>query len=228
MFKQIKKALPIALVGVFAIASVAWATSAGVKPGTLIIASSSNGEGDFSEANQTVGVSSGISFSDLGKIDVTKSLPSGTAIDYVFVADNRGTNAGFSANVSATPLTASVADLTATGNVKVSIPANEVLKVTANNPAALNNSKSLPQATALASPVGSIPVTIMTANKGRGAGAYLSQLNYTLTLPNYLPSSSTLTPDSDKSAFKNANVSEVGLFAGTYSTTITYSLSAAP
>jgi hypothetical protein len=227
MFKQIKKALPIALVGVFAVASVAWATSAEVKPGTQIIASSTD-KGVFSTANPPVGVSSGISFSDLGTIDVTKRVPSGTAIDYVFVADNRGTNVGFTANVSATPLTASVNDLTATGKVNISIPANEVLKVTASNLTAMFGSTSLPQATSLTLPVSSTPVTFMTAIKGRGAGAYLAQLNYTLTLPNFLPSTSTVTPDSDSSAFKNAKVTELGLFAGTYSTTITYSLSSAP
>ncbi|MDF2647822.1 MAG: hypothetical protein K0Q73_3627, partial [Paenibacillus sp.] len=70
--------------------------------------------------------------------------------------------------------------------------------------------------------------TFFYADKSQGSGAYTADLTYTLTLPNYLPSTSTVVPTSDQSKFKGATVTDLGLFAGTYTTTITYSVTQAP
>jgi hypothetical protein len=231
MFKQIKKALPITLVGVFAVASVAFAASSGVVTGGNLIIASSTVEGDFdsSTGNPTTRIDSKISFSDLGTIDASTSLTSKTALDYLFVADNTGKNAGFVAKVSATPLTTTVPDATATGkNVTVAIPADSVLTVTAVSYKPMYKSKDLAQVPIGTHSVGAGGVDVLFANKGKGAGAFLTGLNYTLTLPNYLPAGSIVTSETG-SAFKNVtDVTNLGLFAGSYSTTITYSITVAP
>jgi hypothetical protein len=229
MFKKMKKALPIAIVGVFAAASVAWGAGADVNSGSLFIGSSTD-NGFFSKGNPMSGaVISGLTFNNLGTIDVTKTLSSGTATDYLFVADSRGTNAGFVAKVSATALTAKVPDSTANGDVIISIPADQVLKVSAGNPTPLFESKPLAQAHFGTQLVGSAGVNLLSANKGGGAGAFLTTLIYTLTLPNYLPAGSSVSATSNDSAFKNVtNVTNLGLFAGTYNTTVTYSITTAP
>jgi hypothetical protein len=228
MFKQIKKALPIAIVGVFAVASVALAATSGVVTGGNLIIASSTDTGDFSTGNPTTGVVSRISFSDLGTIDASTSLASKSALDYLFVADNRGRNEGFAAKVSATSLKSTVPDATATGkNVTVDIPAELVLTVTAVNYRPWFSSKSLAQVPSGEQKVSATGVDVLFANKGKGAGAFVADLNYTLTLPNYLPAGSIVTAEPG-SAFQNVVVTNLGLFAGTYSTTITYSMTAAP
>jgi hypothetical protein len=232
MFKKMKKALPIAIAGVFAAASVAWGTSVGVTGGSLFIGSSTD-KLALSTGNPLSGaVSSGINFDTLGTIDVTKTLSSGMATDYLLVADNRGTNAGFVAKVSASSLTATVPDSTSAGNfVNISIPADRVLTVSAGSLTPLFGSKPLAQAHVGTQSVGSSAVNLLSVNKGVGTGAFLTTLNYTLTLPNYLPAGSLVSATSPSSAFKNVtdtNVTNLGLFAGTYNTTVTYSITTAP
>ncbi|SEC04821.1 WxL domain-containing protein [Paenibacillus sp. GP183] len=230
MFKQIKKALPIALVGVFAVASVAFAASSGVVNGGDLVIASNTDDGVFTNANPSTVVVSGISFNGLGTIDVSTKLASKSALDYLFVADNRGKNAGFVAKVSASPLTTTVPDSTAPGKtVTVNIPADSVLTVTAVSYKPKFTTKSdLAQVPTGTLSVGAAGIDILFANKGKGAGAFVAGLNYTLTLPNYLPTGSIVTA-APESAFKNVtDVTNLGLFAGSYDTTITYSITSAP
>lgn len=240
MLKKVKRVFPFALVGVLAVSSVALGATADVGSGNYTIASNTN-KGSLSEGTKASGVASGINFTGLGTIDVGRDsfIPAATALDYVRVDDNTGKNAGWNAIVSASNLTATVVDSTATGNVTVSIPADRVLTVSASNPTPLfgahAHAKFLPGPTSLGS--GTSAVTFFYADKSQGSGAYTADLAYTLTLPNYLPTGTTVIPTSDQSAFKNVNVpdqngktreTELGLFAGTYTTTINYAITQAP
>jgi hypothetical protein len=227
MLKKVQTVLPIVLLGLFMVASVAWGATAGVTSGTLLVSSSTDAT-TFTTANPPSVLTSGINFNSLGTIDVSKNLLPVTALDHVFIADNTGKNAGWSVKLSATPLTATVTDSTADGNVTITIPADKVLTAAASNLTPLFNSKPQAQVPSGSFSVGSTATNIMFANKGAGAGAYLADVNYTLSLPNYLPVGSTVTATSNSSAFKNSTVTDLGLFAGSYSTTITYSLSVAP
>lgn len=229
MFRKLKKSLPFALIGVLAVTNVAMGSTVGVGSGNYTIASSTD-KGSLSEGNAASGIASGINFTNLGTIDVGKDvfLSPGTAMDYVRVDDNTGKNAGWSALVSATPLTAVVPDSTASGNVTVVIPIENVLSAAASSPTPLFGAKAQAKVTSGTFSIGASAVNFFYAVKSQGAGAYTADLTYTMALPNYLPEGSTVTPDSASSSFKDADVTELGLFAGTYNTTITYSIGLAP
>jgi hypothetical protein len=229
MLKKVTKVLPIALMGLFAAASVAWGAMGGVTPGTLLVSSSIDAT-SFATGNPPTALLSGINFNSLGTIDVSKNLVPVTALDHVFIADNSGTNAGWSVKVSATALTTTVHDSTAaaTDTVTITIPADQVLTAAAGNPTPWFNSKPQAHGPSGSFSVGSTAATIMYANKGAGAGAYVTDVSYTLSLPKYLPAGSTVTASLNSSVFNSAVVTDLGLFAGSYSTTITYSLSVAP
>jgi hypothetical protein len=183
--------------------------------------------------NGTGSTTSGINFGTK-PIDVKAAIPSFTATDYVAVSDYRGRNSGWSFKVSATNLTAAVLDDTTaastTDTVAISIPISSILKFSGSEltPYYFSKTTGLSLTTAQTA-VANAGVTILAAPRGRGAGAYTAKTSYTLDLPNYLPVGSTVVPqDTANSAFTNDTVTELGLFEGSYSTTITYTSAAAP
>lgn len=173
--------------------------------------------------------------------------------DYIRIDNTTTTTTGWKVNVYASDFTAtSVSDSSsavAGATLSVAIPANTMLIVTPQAPTA-SGTASLTGVTAQNTSgiavTNSPGVQVISAedapfcsgggcgNDGGNANSpnyYLQQLNYTLTLPTYLPNTATISLAQADSQFTVANRTpgaKIGLFAATYGSTITYSMTTGP
>jgi hypothetical protein len=202
----------------------------GALAATFFINSNTNS----TKLTQGTGTSStsGVGFGT-ATINMSASIGSMNSSDFIRI-DNSG-NLGWNVLVSATPFTATILDLSSSvggATVTVAIPSNTVLTVNPQSPTALSGSLT----NVTAQNTGGIVVTssgvkVIHATASYGKGSYKQQLNYTLIMPNYLPTSTTISGAAADSKFVTANRTvgaKIGLFAGTYSSTITYSLITGP
>lgn len=233
MFKKIGKAVPVLALGAMLFGQPTYATTGAtghVSPGELKFDNHTE-KSSLSSGKHLISNPSSIGFGELGQIDVLKSIPEKQVNDYVRVEDHRGENSGWVLKVAADDLTAVVPDKTTTNeadNLTVKIPISSVLQVSSSNLNAHAGS-TLNVKVKEQSALNNGGVAILEASKGHGAGAYTADLTYYLTLPNYL-SDATITPDDAvNSKFAGlVDYSHVGLFAGEYKTTVTYSITTAP
>jgi hypothetical protein len=239
MKKRTKLSLLIALVSTFTFASVTTAASTITVNGNNFFLKSDTVSANL-DASVNVGtvqtLNHDIAFGTV-TINMASTIAAVNSLDFLRVDDNRGQNAGWSVSVSATDFTATgIPDLTVVSagkTVDVAIPASSILTITPVAPAALFASE-LSNVTApviVATPVASGAGTkVMVAAKGYGQGVYKQALNYTLTMPNYLPAATVIKATDGTSKFLSANRSsgQIGLFAATYSSTISYSLTTGP
>lgn len=167
-----------------------------------------------------------LSFSPI-ELNVT-SNQSSTASAQLQVADNRGTGAGFGVQVTVTDfVSGNIPDPTAPGigrgggSLTVKIPASAfsinmspVSTVTGQATDAMNGPKAVS-----GSIDAGVPMTILNASPGYGMGIYTVDQTFTLTLPKYVSVQSL----SHESVSKYTIGSQIGVRAGTYTGTITYS-----
>ncbi|HEY0828444.1 MAG TPA: WxL domain-containing protein [Bacilli bacterium] len=238
MNKKLGLSLPFVLIISLFLSLVVLGANVGVSGGELKFDSNTDPL-ELEEGDEVATSNSGIFPAAESTIDVSTAIPALTAVDYIRLDDDRGTHAGWSVKVSASNLTsAALTDPTSTtsGTVVITIPVASVFAVVTNNLNRLSGSLkgvSVPSGSAAITTGG---VNVMNAVSGRGSGAYKANVNYTLTLPNYLPPGSTVVPSApstsslDEFAAEDigAGVEDLGLFAGSYSTTVTYAISQAP
>jgi hypothetical protein len=236
MKKRTKLSLLIALVSTFTFVSVTTAASTITVNGSNFFLKS-----DTVSANLDAGsvgtvqtLNHDIAFGTV-TINMASTIAAINSADYLRVDDNRGQNAGWNVSVSALPFTATgITDLSVTtGTITVAIPASSILTITPVAPAALfaTEISNVTAPVIVATPVANGAGTkIMVAQKGYGQGVYKQALNYTLTMPNYLPAATVITATDLTSKFLPANrpSGQIGLFAATYSSTISYSLTTGP
>ncbi len=195
-----------------------------VKGGSLTVSSSETPPPP--EGNGTIAENPGFIFGTV-TVDVSSVIPTKTAFEYVRADDNTGKNkGGWQVKVMATPLTATVNDETtaADDSVNISIPIDTVMQVEASGLTRIHGpSLKAGDITLSSGPLSEQGLTFMKSAKGKGQGAYYCKLDYTLSMPSYLPASATVTPDYPAdSALDDVPVTDLSLFEGTYRTTITY------
>lgn len=230
--------LCLAIISMFALASVSMAASTVTVNGNNFFLKSDTVSANLDAAG-SVGTAQAfnhdIAFGTV-TINMASTIAALTSSDFLRVDDNRGINGGWNVSVAATDFTATgITDQSvAAGTVDVTIPANTILTITPVSPTALFSTE-LANVTApviVATPVTSgAGIKVMTALKGYGQGVYKQQLDYTLTMPNYLPATSVITATDLSSEFLSGNrdgSAKIGLFAGTYSSTISYSMTTGP
>jgi hypothetical protein len=217
------------------------ATTAEVySAGTYSIISNTN-TALLTSSGTTTSVTSGIAFGTV-TINMAGTITPISRTDYIRI-DSTVTNknsVGWNVTVSATNFTATVADFSSAvggATLTVNIPADTLLTIKPLAPTA-SGTAVLTGVTAQNTSgfaVSSASVKVLSASIGNGysgsGGYYKQQLNYTLTLPNYLPGTTTITGAKADSKFIPANRkagAKIGLFAGTYSSTIIYSIAAGP
>jgi len=225
-----KKIVPLVAVLSLSVAGLTFASDATVQSGSLNIASNTV-KGNLAEGSALTSAS-GINFGS-GTIDMDGANIEQTFDDYLRVDDNTGTNAGWNVKVSATDFVAENIDdpTTAVGTLTVTIPVSEVLKVNASNFEAVVGSITEDTAAVTADQfLSHDSLTVMSAAQGSGAGVYKSKLAYTLTLPKFLSNTTTIKPSEDNidSPINDKDKDSLGLFHGTYETTITYSVAQEP
>jgi hypothetical protein len=211
--------------------------------GTYRIISNTN-SASLTASGTTSSVNSGIAFGAV-TINMSGTIAPISKTDYIRIDDTVTPKIGWNIKVSASNFTATVTDYSSAiggATLIVNIPANSILTVKPQAPTA-GGSVSLTGVTAQNTSgiaVTSTGVKILSAassgcSGGCGydgsSGYYKQQLDYTLTLPNYLPAAATITNAQADSKFVTANRTagaKIGLFAGTYSSTITYTIAAGP
>lgn len=236
--KKNKIILCLAIVSTFAFATVSMAASSVTVNGNNFFLKSDTVSANLDAAG-SVGTAQAfnhdIAFGTV-TINMASTIAAITSSDFLRVDDNRGINAGWNVSVAATDFTATgITDQSvAAGTIDVAIPASTILTITPVAPTALFSTE-LANVTApviVATPVTSGAGTkVMTAQKGYGQGVYKQELGYTLTMPNYLPAASVITATDPTSEFLAGNrdgAAKIGLFAGTYSSTISYSMTTGP
>lgn len=233
MKKKLRTALLLTLIGSIGLANTVFGSGATVPGSTLNF--NSDAADTVAEGTNVSSQGSGIAFGTTGNISAVNGIPAVNATEYVRLTDNRGTNAGWRAKVSATDLTATDLDdkssaSNLTDTVTVTIPINSILTAATSSLTGLNGSNITGVTVASSSTaVTNSGVDVMNAAAASGAGDYRAAVGYILSLPKYLPTGSTVTPSAlIDSSFDTATVTNLGLFAGTYSTTVTYAISAAP
>jgi hypothetical protein len=239
MKKITKLSLFIALVSTFTFVSVTTAASTIIVNGNNFFLKSDTVSANLDAAGSVGTVQAlnhDIVFGSV-TINMASTIAAINSADYLRVDDNRGQNAGWNVSVSATDFTATaVPDLSVTSagkTINVAIPASTILTITPVAPAALFSTElsNVAAPVTVATPVASGAGTkIMVAQKGYGQGVYKQALNYTLTMPNYLPAATVITATDSTSKFLPANrpSGQIGLFAATYTSTISYSLTTGP
>jgi hypothetical protein len=232
MKMKTKLSLLIAVVCTFALASVSMASTITVNGTNFFLTSTTSA--NLNTAGTTQASNNGIVFGTV-TIDMASTIPAINSSDYIRVDDNRGKNAGWNVSVSALDFTANgiIDQSVASGTINVSIPASTILTLSPQSPTSPYSSEL---ANVTAQNTGNTAVTsggikVLNAAKGYGQGVYTQQLNYTLTMPNYLPSSSVITATDSTSKFLTTNRTtgaKIGLFEGTYTSTISYSITTGP
>jgi hypothetical protein len=233
--KRLLKALALLLLMMNVVGvNMAWGANVNVKGGDLNFASSTD-KNALTEGSDVTSAASGIQFGESSVIDVGKeiAIPAINASDYIRVDDNRGKNAGWRIQVSATDLSMTVDDPTVDGTVDtitVTLPIGSVLTAGASNLTALGNSKTNGVTLDPVSTLSTAGISLLSAEKGKGAGAYTADVSYTLSLPNFLPSGTTIAAVSTSplADYTDAEIQDLGMFAGTFATTINYQISQAP
>jgi hypothetical protein len=174
-------------------------------------------------------------------INMAGSIAAISITDYIRVNNTTNTNTGWNIIVTASNFIAtSVPDSSSAvggATLSVTIPANTMLTVKPQTPTK-SGTASLTGVTAQntsgsAVTIGGVKVLSAATNRGNDGnnGYYLQQLNYTLTLPTYLPSTATISSAQADSKFTVANRTpgaKIGLFAATYSSNLIYSITAGP
>jgi hypothetical protein len=216
-------------------AGTAWGANVSVKGGSLNFASSTDKDA-LTEGSEVASLASGIQFGETSVIDVGSAtvIPPIAASDYIRIDDNRGKNAGWRIRVSATDLSFTVDDPTVDNNtdtITVTVPVGSVLTAGGSNLTALGSSKTKGVTLDPVSALSTSGISLVSAEKGKGAGAYTADVTYSLSLPNFLPTGTTITAtnaDSPMKAYTDADIQDLGIFAGTYTTTVNYQISQAP
>jgi hypothetical protein len=217
---------------------LAAATREVYSAGTYSIISNTN-TALLTSSGTTASVTSGIAFGSV-TINMAGAITPVSKTDFIRIDNTVTPKIGWNVKVSATNFTATVTDYSSAvggATLTVNIPANNILKVTPKAPTA-SGAVSLTGMTAQNTSgiaVTSTGVKVLNATAGNGYdssnGYYKQQLDYTLTFPNYLPGTATITGANADSKFIPANRTagaKIGLFAGTYSSTITYTITAGP
>jgi len=241
-----KKIAILALTASLAFAHSALAsTSASVDGGTLNF-NNVSGSTPSSIAEGTNVTDSGSDLSGFGSnalINIDEAdqvLAAITAQETIRLDDNRGNLAGWKVSVSAnSTVTATVADplSSAQGTLSIAVPTADVLTFTANSLTSLagaTNNVALTSSGTLSA----TGQSLLRAIQGYGDGAYSAVVTYSLAMPSYYTSGTTITPsDATTSTFDErlalsaaagGTVENVGLLAGTYTATVNYAISATP
>jgi hypothetical protein len=212
--------------------------------GTYNIISNTN-SASLNASGTNTSVTSGITFGTV-TINMAGAITPISKTDFIRIDNTVTPKIGWNVKVSATNFTATVTDYSSAvggATLTVNIPANTILTVTPQAPTASGNvpltGMSAQNTSGIAVASTGVKVLSASASGCGGAGCgydsnngyYLQQLNYTLTIPNYLPGTATITGAQADSKFIPANRTagaKIGLFAGTYSSTITYAIAAGP
>jgi hypothetical protein len=236
MNSNISKLLSATLIIVMVM--LAAATAEVYSAGTYSIISNTN-SASLTTSGTTASVTSGIAFGSV-TINMAGSIAPISMTDFIRIDNTVTPKNGCNVKVSATNFTATVTDYSSAvggATLTVNIPANNILTVTPQAPTASGTAvltgMSAQNTSGIA--VTTTGVKVLSASIGYGysgaGGYYKQQLNYTLTLPNYLPGTATITGAKTDSKFIPANRTagaKIGLFAGTYSSTIIYFIAAGP
>ncbi|MCX7921515.1 MAG: WxL domain-containing protein [Clostridia bacterium] len=228
----------VLVISILLFSTLTYGSDLTVNGGNLVLNSDTSSATLSGLTSGTVGTASSDT-SNMGFGTITIYMASAitplSSTDNIRIDDNRGTSVGWNIVVSATDLTATLADQTSTepgAQVTITFPMDEVLTVTPNDLTAINSSDltNVAKQSVGSAVTGGAGVKIASASNGYGAGAYLQQLDYSLTITNYLPNTVTVTPtDAAGSKFANRDPgSKMPLLAGTYSSTVTYALSTGP
>lgn len=183
-------------------------------------------------------------------INMAGAIAAISITDYIRIDNTTATTTGWKVNVYASDFIASLVpdSSSAVGGatLRVTIPANTMLTVTPQAPTAsgtasltgvtAQNTSGIAVTSSPGVPVISAAICASPGcgNDGGNAASpnyYLQQLNYTLTLPTYLPSTATISlaqADSEFTAANRTPGAKIGLFAATYSSTLTYSMTVGP
>ncbi|HZG85141.1 WxL domain-containing protein [Paenibacillus sp.] len=176
-------------------------------------------------------------------IDMGSAVPAITANDYVRVDDNTGQGAGWKVTVSASDLRATVNDPSLNGaTFKVNLPVDStnpdpihntntpILQVVQDGTLTGVNSSDTTNVSAYSGQVTTSGVRIMDADVMFGQGAYTQRFRYTLKLPQYISIAqlSDIAAGSQYEATNSNRPAQVGLFEGSYSTTVTYTVATGP
>jgi hypothetical protein len=233
MKKLTKLSIFFALLSMFSLSTV-HAASVTVNGTNFFLNSDTTSATLDSTAGMLQAKSSGIVFGTV-TINMASTIAAITSSDYIRVDDNRGNNSGWNVTVSATDFTATaIPDLSATGTLTVTIPSSSILTLSSQNPSALFSTESanvIAQSTSNTTVTSGSGIKVLNAAKGYGQGVYKQKLDYTLTMPNYLPAASVITATDAASQFIAPNRTvgaQIGLFSGTYTSTISYSITTGP
>jgi hypothetical protein len=198
----------------------------------------------FTTYGTTASVTSGIEFGST-TINMAGAITSISKTDFIRIDDMVMPNIDWNVKVSATNFTATVSDYSSAvggATLTVNIPANAILTVTPQAPivsgTAVLTGMTAQNTSGIAVTNTGVMVLNAAASGCRGScdsegsnGYYKQQFDYTLTFPNYLPDTATITGAQADSKFIPANRTagaKIGLFAGTYSSTIAYTIAAGP
>ena len=232
MLKRVCRFVSIAAAFVLLTTNVAFAAStAGVTSGNLRFASNTVLESLVKGDNVSSASSGLVDFGD-SELRMDQAITALSGADYIRMDDDRGINKGWKLKVKADNLTATADDSTAGAGdtIAISIPVQSVLVVAGSNLTPINSSR-LTSLTLTAEPtaITTTGVQFLAAASGHGAGSFVADAGYSLSFPNYLPTGTTVTPsDPEESSLDGIPVTDLGIFAATYSTTITYDVVAAP
>lgn len=146
------------------------------------------------------------------------------------ISDDRGTGAGWRVSVAATNLTATVSDPSAASQtLSLSIPASGVLTaaVSALSSVYGQDTTGITQTTA-ATAVTDSGIQLLSAGTGYGMGHYSSTVGFIFTMPKTIDISYITASDQVNSRFKSGSTVSPGIFAGTYTSTVTYTTANTP
>lgn len=205
---------------------------AAIVLGTLIFSSSLAGAADtqvIAGALSGPGAST-LALSSIGALNLS-ATQTATGTESITVADNRGSGAGWRMSVAATNFQATgITDPTVgAATLTVTLPVASVLtaNVTALSSTQGQDTTSITQ-TSSATAVTTGGITLLSAATGYGMGTYNGTLGYTFTLPKTVAPANIVSSNSTTSTYKSGHSVTAGIFAGTYSTTVTYTTSNTP
>lgn len=181
-------------------------------------------------AGSTAVSSSTFAFTALGTLSLA-GTNTATGSDPMTITDDRGSGAGWNVKVSATDFVATgITDPTVgAATLTVTLPIASVLTASAGSLTSTQGQDATNITVASsATPVTSAGISLYSAATGNGMGVYTSTIAHTFTLPKTVAASGILSSDATTSTFKTGHTRAASVFAGTYNSTITYTISNAP
>jgi len=176
-------------------------------------------------------------FTHLITIDMSRPPQATTATDFVMVEDTRNKKGDWTLKVSVSEkIQGEIPDDATTpefgDGFTIEIPSKSLVNVSTSNVKKNINGEDNPKginALAYLNPIDQEGTAVLSADEKSAKGTFSAQLDYTFMLPNYLPSGTVFNRLNQASEFNHIdNISDIGIFAGTYSFSIMYTIVSAP